>query len=309
MSTGPVTTRLTLPAYVLGLVDNAAIFPPGNSPLDTAVRAHREHRVASYAGLVGPFVVSDVKLPDLREVISREPVETPLRVAVVVTGGAGSLEPAVRWTTGTDGLELAALEIAIRDSDTGDLAHNAARIVTAVDMLRAEEQLSDDVEVYVEPPPLHGDSATHGWLGALDAVAEAGFRLKFRTGGVTADTFPTAHDLGAGIGHALDRETAFKCTAGLHRALRHHDDETGFEHHGFLNVLLATRSALDGNPEAAWTNLDEHDPGIVLATLNAFTAEELLTARRWFTSFGSCSILEPLEDLIELGMIEARDHS
>ena len=74
----------------------------------------------------------------------------------------------------------------------------------------------------------------------------AGLRLKFRTGGLTADAFPSAAELAACIDAALDRETPFKCTAGLHHAVRHTDPETGFEHHGFLNVLLATRVALDG---------------------------------------------------------------
>jgi hypothetical protein len=27
--------------------------------------------------------------------------------------------------------------------------------------------------------------------------------------------------------------------------------------------------------------------------------------RRWFTSFGSCSVAEPLDDLIALGLVEA----
>ena len=30
---------------------------------------------------------------------------------------------------------------------------------------------------------------------------------------------------------------------------------------------------------------------------------DLANARRWFTSFGSCSISEPLEDLISLGLV------
>ena len=38
----------------------------------------------------------------------------------------------------------------------------------------------------------------------------------------------------------------FKCTAGLHHAVRHRAADTGFEHHGFLNVLLAVAAALTG---------------------------------------------------------------
>ena len=53
------------PAFLDALVDDAAIFPPGNVPLDQAVKEHREHREAPYAALVGGFVVSDTRLADL----------------------------------------------------------------------------------------------------------------------------------------------------------------------------------------------------------------------------------------------------
>ena len=52
-------------------------------------------------------------------------------------------------------------------------------------------------------------------------AAEAGLRLKFRTGGLEASAFPTAEVLAGWIDAALDRETPFKCTAGLHNAVRH----------------------------------------------------------------------------------------
>ena len=31
---------------------------------------------------------------------------------------------------------------------------------------------------------------------------------------------------------------------------------------------------------------------------------DLVGARRWFTSFGSCSVREPLDDLLTLGLLE-----
>ena len=63
---------------------------------------------------------------------------------------------------------------------------------------------------------------------------------------------------------------------------------------------MATRAALDGN-----------DPSDVLAEESAaallagFDAEEAARTRNWFTGFGSCSILEPHDDLVELGLVEA----
>ena len=90
---------------------------------------------------------------------------------------------------------------------------------------------------------------TSSWFAAADEVAAAELRLKFRTGGLEAAAFPAAHALARWVDAALDRETPFKCTAGLHNAVRHTGTD-GFEHHGFLNVLVATRMLFDG---ATWT--------------------------------------------------------
>jgi hypothetical protein len=305
------------PGWLARLVDDAAVFPPGNVPLPRAVTEHREYAAAGYADLVGPFVVSDLKLPDLLGVstgsTTRDGSTTrgddvdPLPVSVVVSGGAGALEGAVRWATRSDALDLRALEITLRDDASGAIEHNARRIVTAVDQLVAAGELDDAVPVYVEPPRLYGSPPTPGWLGALDELAAADHRLKFRTGGADADAFPAAHELAACIDAAIEREVAFKCTAGLHNALRHRDAGTGFEHHGFLNVVLATRATLDsaGIDDVA-ALLEETQPDAVRAALAEIGDDALARTRRWFTSFGSCSVLEPLEDLIKLGLLESR---
>ncbi|MEP6815568.1 MAG: hypothetical protein ABI873_08475 [Marmoricola sp.] len=279
------------PDFLRHLVDDAAIFPPGNVPLERAVAEHQEHRAAPYAALVGGFVVSDTRLADLANLVS---ADQPLGINVVVTGGAGAIEPAVRWATRADGLQLLALEIALRDED--DLARNAARVVAMVGNLRdaVPDAMGEGVAIYVEPPRTP-DGPSHGWLAALDEIAMAGLRLKFRTGGATADAFPSTAELAASIDAALDRETPFKCTAGLHDAVHHVDPETGFEHHGFLNVLLATRVALDGGDVQA--ALATEEPAGLLPS-----PEASASARRWFTSFGSCSVLDVHEDLVDLGL-------
>lgn len=298
---GPVTPAI--PPYLHRLVDDAAIFPPGNAPLAAAVPAHLEHLAAGHAELVGPFVVSDIRLPELVEILDGDPPTEPLAVTVVVTGGAGALEPAVRWAGRSPRLALRGLEIALRDE--ADLGHNARRMLAMLDQLVAAGELDDEVPAYVEPPRLYGAEPSHSWLSALDELAAADLRLKFRTGGVDADAFPAAAELAACIEQALDRELRFKATAGLHNALRHRDPETGFEHHGFLNVLLATRAGLDGaGPDGVAAVLDNGDPDAVRGRLGETGPDGLVSARRWFTSFGSCSVLEPLEDLTELGLLD-----
>jgi hypothetical protein len=270
-------------------VDDAAIFPPGDSPLPDAVEAYVDRRDRWFAPLVASFVVTDARVPDVGD--------PSIPLSIVVTGGAGAVAGGLAMAR-RKGHPVAGLEIALRDLD--DLAGNARRVVAAVDAARAEGLLDDETPAYVELPP---GEPTHQWLAAADEVAAAELRLKFRTGGLEAHLFPRSAELAAWIDAALDRETPFKCTAGLHHAVRHTGDD-GFEHHGFVNVLLATRLAFDGASRAEVVDVLEQRDG---ATLTAAARDhDLAGARRWFTSFGSCSVSEPLDDLITLGLTEQR---
>ena len=263
--------------FWVGLVDDAAVFPPGDAPLDVALEAYAA-REGDAARLVRSLVVPDTDLPSV-------PPGTP--VSVVLTGGAGQVQgPAALCARRS--LPVAGLEVALRDVD--DPAGNARRVVAAVEAARSEGVLSEDTRVFVELP---ATDPTHSWLAAADEVAAAELRLKLRTGGLDDSAFPTPERLAGWIDAALDRELPFKCTAGLHRALPHRD-EHGWQHHGFLTVLAATRLAFDGSA-----------PAEVAAVLRSTDAADLLAldlagARRWFGSFGSCSVEEPLADLREV---------
>ena len=184
---------------------------------------------------------------------SRSPSSSP---------AAPARSPARSATRPSRRSRLAGLEIALRDPD--DLAGNARRVVAAVDAARAEgaprRRRPRSTSSCRRPRP------TTGWLAAADVVAEGEHRLKFRTGGLEADKFPAPATVAGWIDAALDRETPFKCTAGLHHAIAHRDHATGFEHHGFLNVLLATRQAFDGATQAeVATLLADHYPNDLVA--------------------------------------------
>jgi hypothetical protein len=282
-----IVSTQTLDGAWRGLVDDAAIFPPGDAPLADAAAAHVARRSRPYGDLVGTFVVRDTDIPAL--------TSTPIALSVVLTGGAAQV-------AGPAGLcrklhiALEGVEIALRDP--GDLAGNARRVVAAVDAARADGVLDDHVPIYIEIPHV-GSTAT--WMAAADVVAESDLRLKFRTGGLDSAAFPAAHALARWIDAALDRETPFKCTAGLHRAVRHTSPD-GFEHHGFLNLLVATRLLFDGTPLDGVVEVLELRDGAALA--DQVRDLDLAGARRWFTSFGSCDVEEPLADLLTLGLLE-----
>ena len=263
-----------LPSHWSALIDDAAIFPPGDAPLHEATATYGSRREEWYADLVGSFVLRDTDLPLVRG------FGAPL--SVVVTGGAGQLAGPV-GAAARIGLQVAAVEIAVRDTD--DPVGNVRRIDAAA---RAAEV---DVPLFIEIP----GPPTAQWLAAADEVAASEHRLKLRLGNLDHDLVPDSATVAAWIDAALDRETRFKATAGLHRAVRH--DPEGGGAHGFLNVLVATQVLWDGGSVADATDALEQRDGAALA------ATDISSARRWFTSFGSCSVTEPLDDLISLGLL------
>jgi hypothetical protein len=284
-----------VPPEYAGLVDDAAIFPPAETPLAEAVAAHRRFAAAEHSALVARFVVDDRRLAELTA-LSADSGST-LAVALTLTGGAGAVEPAVRRMTRTPDspLALAQLEIALRDLD--DLPAAARRVVAATE---SAEELLGEVPVYVEVPWTVGVTS-YGWLGALDVLAEADLRLKLRTGGAADVPVPGSGELAAAVDAALDRELRFKCSGGLHRAVRTAGKSGA--NHGFLNVLLATAAAWDGaSRDDVADLLDRRDEDAVRAAIGE-DGTVVAAARRWFTSFGSCSVAEPLADLRRLGLL------
>lgn len=279
-----MTTSVTPPDLDVwrGLVDDAAVFPPGDAPLPDATAAFTAREQEWYAGLVGSFVLRDTDLPHVRG------FDAPL--SVVVTGGAGQLAGPLGLADRL-GLRIAALEVAVRDVD--DPVGNVRRI----DAAARDAGIEVPVLIEVPGPP------TATWLAAVDEVAACDHRLKLRLGHVDHDLVPDAPTVAGWIDAALDRELRFKATAGLHRAVRH--DPEGGGAHGFLNVLAATLALWDGGSAADAAAVLEQRDGAALA--DSLSGPGLASARRWFTSFGSCSVTEPLEDLLALGLVEQKD--
>lgn len=262
-----------------GLFDDAALFPPGNAPMDAAVPAHLAHRRAWYADMVGPFVCPDTRLADLGR------LPGPVPVAVLVTGG-----PSAAALQGLTADQLAAVEIPAGP----DPAATVAAALT----------LASGAPVFVEVP---WDSTQ---TSVQDSLAGTGVHAKLRTGGTSAAAFPTERQLAAAIAGCLRRDVAFKCTAGLHHAVRHTAGDTGFEHHGFLNVLLATAALLDAATVAAAAEvLAERSHRALADAVRRLTIDRIAHLRTRFRSFGTCSITEPLDDLASLGLLDATERT
>ncbi|MFG3713008.1 hypothetical protein [Micromonospora sp. NPDC047730] len=293
-----------VPALLDGLVDDAAVFPPGSAPLPDAVAAHRRHRASWYADLVGPLLVPASRLPELAGLL--DPGEE-IEVGVIGDVPVARLDEARAGVDPRIRVRQVEAAVAKRGEDPlpgltelVGLARRANRADgPAADGPAADGPAAGGLAVYAEVP------LTFGLMGALDALAAARAEglpvaAKFRTGGLAAELFPTPAELAAVICACRDRGLPFKLTAGLHEAVRHLDPETGFTHHGFANVLAATLAAAEGaGVERVAELLTATDPRPLVQRVE----DALAAARPLWVGFGSCSILEPLTDLIRLGLV------
>lgn len=146
----------------------------------------------------------------------------------------------------------------------------------------------------------------------LPELARRSLRAKIRTGGVTADAFPTTERVALFIRACREAGVAFKATAGLHHPLRcvkpltYEPNAPTGTMHGFINVFVA--AALVDHAEEI---LREDDPRAFAFTDydvawrgHQVRTEELARVRRDFAlSFGSCSFEEPISDLKEMGWL------
>jgi hypothetical protein len=273
-------------ALTLGLVDDAAVFPPGLAPYPEALRRHREHRDSWYADLVGPLVIPVSGLREFADALEDEgSTSDPFALVLVGDTGLVGLAQARAAMLDDTRVEAAGVEVALPVSD--DLEDAARRTLASLDVA---------VPSAIEIP------RAKGWRDALDVIADDGAeRAKFRTGGPTPDHVPSDTELAAFISACLERRLPFKLTSGLHHLVRRTSPETGMEEHGVLNVMAAVAVATDGaSIETVAEIVGLRDHRTVMAVLDTADAREV---RRWFTSYGSCSIDEPRDDLVAAGLL------
>jgi hypothetical protein len=261
------------------LIDDAALFPPGDAPLTEAVPAHLLLDASAHSGLLGRFLCPVSRLPELKPMLDED---EDLRLGLIADTGVDGLLAAFDAVDGDDRLIL----------ETAEIRHPGDRL----DLL--EDRLPYGVEAYIEiaPADLRSLLPTLSGRELLHA--------KLRTGGLTAEAFPTPLAVAEFLVGCADLEVGLKCTAGLHHAVRHTDPATGFTHHGFLNVLLAAARASDGAQiEDVADVLAGTDAAALADAVKALSVEDAARTRDLFHGFGSCSFQEPIDDLTALGLL------
>ena len=179
-------------------------------------------------------------------------------------------------------------------------------------LLKEARSIVGDLPVFWEVPPERAQQ-TIALLAEHNSDADvATFGYKLRTGGVTADAFPTSAQITGALVTPATHQLPIKFTAGLHHPLRQYREEVQTKMHGFLNVLGAAVLAAEHQWDAHQTSimLEDEDADSFSFTQDFFAwrewkidTERLQYRRRFVVSFGSCSFDEPREDLRTLGLL------
>jgi hypothetical protein len=166
--------------------------------------------------------------------------------------------------------------------------------------------------VFWEAPPDRAEQAI-ALLAEFNSGADSTtFGFKLRTGGVTADAFPTSAQIAKVLVTAAAHRLPMKFTAGLHHPLRQYREEVQAKMHGFLNVLGAAALAAEHQWDADQTAimLEDENAQSFSFTDDFFAWREwridikrLQYRRRFVVSFGSCSFDEPRDDLRVLKLL------
>ncbi|MDP9018229.1 MAG: hypothetical protein M3N19_07905 [Candidatus Eremiobacteraeota bacterium] len=296
------------------LIDYAGLFPPAELEVEPAVEEYDTLRQGARAWMLGRFILPASRVFEVCEQIGQG---DPFPLSVIVDGGSdpvawlttatARLATVVQASTGNP-IRVEALEVpvpppaAARDTydsviaQFGMVAHNAG--------LRG-------LPIFVE---LTRDAQWERLLpGAMAALARAKFGAKLRCGGVVQTAFPTSEQIAAFVRAAYEHEVPFKATAGLHHPVRRRDPGTGLLMHGFLNLLAATLFIRDGaGDQEVIEILEERDEAAFRLAPDTFSwrersasLHEIQVGRKsGLISYGSCSVEEPVGDLIALNMLQ-----
>jgi hypothetical protein len=269
-----------------GIVDDAAVFPPGNAPLDVAVRRHDEHRAAAHADLVGPLLIPTTAVDDLAALTADR--ADPLAIGLVARPGvaAAEIEAALANALRCNTVEVTGVELGWTDG----WRHLDLR----------------DVPVVLEVPRGQDHDVA---LADLRAHLRDGqpVRAKLRTGPTPTWTWPDEAELADWLLAAAALEVPFKLTGGLHHAVRGRYTPFGAseeENHGLLNVLLAVHAAADGSSaDHVRRLLEVRDAQDLADLLRAWDDDAVRLTRSLLTAFGCCEVADPVTELTDLDLL------
>jgi hypothetical protein len=302
----------SLRALLARAIDYAGLFPPANLSLQPALGNHAEYVRLPDAWMLGAFILPVAEFDAAARHFSQFDREHALHVSAL---GPRS----ETWAAFVQALSAAKESIEAFSKTCGSIA--------SIEQLEMPLPAELDTELLGEARSVLAHSKLNAFweapakaaTRAITLIAESNaadsrrkFGFKLRTGGVTAEAFPSSLEIAAALVAATKQGVPVKFTAGLHHPVRLFHESVQTKMHGFLNVLGAGVLAA----EHAWTEeqtaemLDEESAASFSFNDESFSwrdwnisTERILELRKLVTSLGSCSFDEPREDLRALKLL------
>jgi hypothetical protein len=304
---GPASLR----ALLAHSIDYAGLFPPANLALEPALHNHSQYVRVPESWMLGAFILPIAEFDAAARHLSDFDSEHPLRISALGprTDSAEAFLKSLSATVDA----IATFQARFETASIEQLEMPLPADVNA-ELLKAIRQRlgHSDLKTFWEAKADAAERVTE--LLSENNAANAGRKLgfKLRTGGVTAEAFPSSAQIAIALMAAGTRGVPIKFTAGLHHPVRLFHDSVQTKMHGFLNVLGAGVLALehDWRQSEVIQMLDDEDAGSFSFTEDFFawrdwriSTEAIAARRELVTSFGSCSFDEPREDLRALKLL------
>jgi len=291
-------------------IDYAGMFPPCALQLEPALRNQASYVRSPEAWMLNGFVLPVGQFNAATKFVSQFDPSHPLRVAALgpkTTNAAGFLEA-------LENVVAAVRSYSRSDINLMSVSHLEMFLPDDVDSvsLKAARSIVSALPVFWEASPEKAEQTIALIAGHNSDDDTPTFGYKLRTGGVTADAFPTSAQIARALVTAATHQLPIKFTAGLHHPIRQFRDEVKTKMHGFLNVLGAAVLAAEHQWDAdqAATMLEDEDPRSFSFTDDFFAwrdwkidTKRLQYRRKFVKSFGSCSFDEPGDDLRALNLL------
>src|SRR6266567_5669114 len=302
----------SLGALLTHSIDYAGMFPPCSLALEPALQNQAQYVRDPDAWMLNTFVLPVEKFDAAVGNLSLFDREHPLLISALgaKTANAGEF---------IDTLKIAAEKIRSFSAEHVDL----------VSVRQLEMPLPQDVDsglLQKIGSILNGLGLQAFWGTPVDSAEDriallaehnsttgadpVGYKL--RTGGVTADAFPSSHEIARALVAVAKQRVPIKFTAGLHHPIRQFRDEVKTKMHGFVNVLGAAVLAAEHEWDEEQTSKmleDENNASFSFSDASfawrewKIVTEQIKARRKLVTSFGSCSFDEPRKDLRALNLL------
>ncbi len=285
------------------IIDYAGLFPPSGLSMPEAVVNYALYKNSNFSWMLGRFVLPvgrlDEFLQSAKDFFSRDH-KGIWRLSVLASGD---------------------IHDSVRKIEDFNLKNAPGAVI---DSIEVKASSVEEIEKLVSSIPDYFTTFYELPIGddlpeLVSSLALNNQRAKIRTGGVTADLFPSSSEIIRFIRTCMAANIPFKATAGLHHPIRcfkplsYEANAPKGTMHGFLNLFLATGFAREGfKPSVLEEVLEEEfeevfefdENGVYWQKEHFLNIQQLAKLReKGVISFGSCSFDEPIADLQEIGIL------